>query len=383
VTAVDVDGFARLSHAYGPATDTAGHLAALLDGDESARSAAMEHLWSAVIHQGTPWTATPPAALAVAGFLADPRLSGEQWAELRANLVRFLAAVARACQQDEKARLNFWASPADRDVDAEVAALAAAGEDSEWDETLANAMYARAVLGCHEVIPTVLDASMSMLSDPDPRVRSAAAEASTACCRVLGRSPQSLADELSALVASAGPDERASLVLAIGELGTVTREYLTDPHPGVRACAALAPAMANDDAATTEILAGLADPAACDSWFTDQPPQLRFRIRFALVAAAVERVDEFERLLPAALAIAGVASKYTVDFDWGRLLLTAFKGGTPDADALSEPQRRYLAALVDNPDLWDPQNGNASLIFQRAGLPYDQQACRALLSNKA
>ena len=215
------------------------------------------------------------------------------------------------------------------------------------------------------------------------RVRSAAAEASTACCRVLGRSSHSLAEELSALAASAGPDERAGLVLAIGELGLMTREYLTDPHPGVRACAALAPAMATDDAATTEILAGLADPAACDGWFTDQPPQLRFRIRFALVAAAVERVDEFERLVPAALAIARVASKYTVDFDWGRLLLAAFKGGAPDADALSEPQRRYLAALVDNPDLWDPRHGNAYLIFNRAGLPYDRQACRALLSNRA
>ena len=88
----------------------------------------MEHLWSAVIHQGTRGTATPPAALAVASLFADPRLSGEQ-AELRANLLEFLAAVARACEQEEKARLDSWAYPADRDVDAEVAALAGAGED--------------------------------------------------------------------------------------------------------------------------------------------------------------------------------------------------------------------------------------------------------------
>ncbi|GGM57563.1 hypothetical protein GCM10007977_069010 [Dactylosporangium sucinum] len=28
---------------------------------------------------------------------------------------------------------------------------------------------------------------------------------------------------------------------------------------------------------------------------------------------------------------------------------------------------------------WDPTNGNASLSFREAGLPYDREACRALL----
>ena len=372
--------FASLFHVFGRATDTAGHLAALRDGDGGARDEAVKHLWSAVIHQGTPGTVTPPAAVAVAELLGDPRLSGSGLADLRRNLLRFLAAVAEAGRADEPAVITAMAYPTGRDVDAETAALEANGGELWDDMELADAMYARAVLGCREVLPVLLTAATSRLTDESPRVRAAAAYASTVCCRILDEPPESLGERLTTLAVSAGPDERAGLVLALGELGLAPREYLTDPHPGVRACAALAPALADDEAATAEIVTALTNPAACDDWFTDPPPQLRFRIRLELVAAAVERVDAFDRLLPAALAIARIATRYTVDHDWGPLLLAAFPGGTPVEAPLSEPQRRYLAALVDNPDLWDPRHGNASLIFGRAGLPYDRQACRRLLT---
>jgi hypothetical protein len=57
------------------ATDTPAYLRALVSGDTTAQQAALDHLWAAVIHQGTPWTVTPMAALVVAGLLADPALS--------------------------------------------------------------------------------------------------------------------------------------------------------------------------------------------------------------------------------------------------------------------------------------------------------------------
>jgi hypothetical protein len=182
--------------------------------------------------------------------------------------------------------------------------LVAAGDDEGlWeDKVLAEAMHARPVLGCIGVVPELLTAVTALLVDQDPSERSAAAHAATDCCLTLGEPPELLAERFTALAASAAPDERAALVLAMGELGLAPREYLADPHPGVRACAALAPALAPDDAATAEILAALADPAACDDWFTNPPPQLRFRIRFALVTAAIERVDGFDKLLPAAIA---------------------------------------------------------------------------------
>ena len=66
VTAPD---FARLFHAYGPAIDTPEHLAALTGDDEDAQVRAVRHLWSAVLHQGTPGTVTPVAVRAVVAAL--------------------------------------------------------------------------------------------------------------------------------------------------------------------------------------------------------------------------------------------------------------------------------------------------------------------------
>ena len=57
----------------------------------------MSHLWSAIIHQGTPWTATGPAALVVAGLLSDERI--DRGEPIRANLLSFLVSVAEAPEQ--------------------------------------------------------------------------------------------------------------------------------------------------------------------------------------------------------------------------------------------------------------------------------------------
>jgi hypothetical protein len=48
-------------HAYGPATDTPGHLRALESGDDEARRAAAFHFRSAIVHQSTIWPASPDA----------------------------------------------------------------------------------------------------------------------------------------------------------------------------------------------------------------------------------------------------------------------------------------------------------------------------------
>ena len=52
--ALETFDWSRLHHAYGPATDTPAHLRALVEGDPEARDKAMAHLWSAILHQGTP-----------------------------------------------------------------------------------------------------------------------------------------------------------------------------------------------------------------------------------------------------------------------------------------------------------------------------------------
>lgn len=390
--------WSHLYHAYGVATDTPRHLAALAAGDRRARAAALDHLFGAVIHQGTPWSATAPVALAVAELLAGTRLdraarhrragsegggAGEEARPTRAALLDFLALVGEAADYDvPEDDLVAAAYPAQRsaDVDRAVDAILA-GSDEPWgDETVVTALDARAVLDCRRIAPDLFGPVYAQLDHPDPRVRMSAGNALHALLRHPALEPQvrPVRALLLELAERAGPAERAACVLTIGQLGGRPQRFLADPHPGVRACAALAPGLAGNQAATREILTALQDPAAADSWFEVPLPQLEGKVRFALVDAALARVDDFTELLPAARAVARVASKYTVDRDWGPLLSAAFPAPAPEHDGLTEAQRSYLAALVANDELWDRRYGNPAYWFERVGLPYDREACARL-----
>jgi hypothetical protein len=96
------------------------------------------------------------------------------------------------------------------------------------------------------------------------------------------------------------------------------------------------------------------------------------RPRFALVNAAIRRAHSFADLAPAAVAVAKVTSKDCVDFDWGPLLAAGFPESTDFG--LSEDQRAFLRALVENDDLWDRQDGNSAKWLNAAGLPRDRRA---------
>jgi hypothetical protein len=396
--AADID-WSRLSHAYGAATETPAHLRALVSGDTVAQQAALDHLGAAVIHQGTPWTVTPVAALVVAGLLPDPALSrpvadsisaatGWPPLPLRAALLSFLAAVAEATRPDlAEDQLAATACPPGRTA-ATQAALDGLYADTQETEQQINelieALQNRVILDLRAAAPALLNAVTSCFTDGDPRVRVRAAHAASLLAALPQladrRAPLAVQFEAAAHLASQR-DEKAALVLALGTLGAAPRQFLTDPDVAVRTCAALAPALAQDTAATAQLLGALADPAALDTWFVDRPPQFWGRVRFTLLEAALKRVDGFEPLLPAAVAIAALASPYTADADWGPLLQAAFPdpGSPPRPPAvLTLAQRTYLQALVDNADLWETRISNAQWAFHRVGLPYDRNACRKL-----
>ncbi|MCB9697023.1 MAG: hypothetical protein H6738_09620 [Alphaproteobacteria bacterium] len=128
-----------LHDAYGPATDAPTHLRALLEGDASAQRAAVSYLDGALLHQGTPFTATPEAARFVGRHLADPRV-----APVRGELVGFLAGVVEAGGALTDEELAAMALP---DLDERLATL----EDPYEDVAVADALYARSVGGCREV----------------------------------------------------------------------------------------------------------------------------------------------------------------------------------------------------------------------------------------
>ncbi|BAL91080.1 hypothetical protein AMIS_58600 [Actinoplanes missouriensis 431] len=136
MTPIDAGRFAGLLHAYGQATDTPAHLDALAGGDPAALDAAVHHLWSAIIHQGTPWTATAPAALVVAALVGDSWMSGPARAGLRADLLGFLAEVAEAGMPFPE--LTDLEPPPGFDLDAVVAQAVAEDEDRAASDRLTS-----------------------------------------------------------------------------------------------------------------------------------------------------------------------------------------------------------------------------------------------------
>ncbi|GIH25908.1 hypothetical protein Aph01nite_42180 [Acrocarpospora phusangensis] len=380
--AADID-WSRLFHAYGPASDTPAHLRALTGPDDDARTGALDHLWSAVIHQGTPWTVTPPAALVVAELLTDPETMRPANDVLRAILLDFLGEVAEAALPDtpeDEIRAVAYPASGEDEIGPALDAILAENE-VDWDGDAVQAIMARVVLDLRAIAPTLLDHVTACLDDPDLRVRVDATGAAGTLALIPGVGADGLAARLEGTAARSGDHhERCAAMLTLGALGVAPRAFLADPHPAVRACAALAPALAADPAATREILAALRDPAEADSWLTIPLRLVPGRLRFALVAAAVERAESFEELLPAALAIAGMTSHWTVDVDWGPLLTAAFPAPVGEPPVLTPAQRAYLGALVANDEIWNPKMVNPISWFRAAGLPYEREACRRLIS---
>lgn len=383
---IDETDWGSLSHAYAPANDAPAQLRALVGDDTEARAAAMDYLWGAILHQGTPWTVTPTVALVVAGLLDDPALDatgqatvlGGSVRSFRAHLIDFLAGVLDAGRPDiGDDQLNSWlaSGPSDRRMDF----------NGEMDEATMNAMYATAIQGCREIAPVLIGSILTQLGSRDPSVRSsaAAAAANAAQLPVMSVQRDDIVTRLSAAAArpDVGVDERSTLVLAIGEMGGDTASFLEDRSQAVRCCAALAPSLSASPAAFQELMTALAHPAEIDDWFGERPPQFDMRPRFSFVRAVIERCETFDQIVDAAVAIARATSKYCVDSEWGPLLVAAFPSHDLEVD-LSPAQVSYLAAVVDNEDLWDPENGNAVKWFRKAELPRDRSECAAIVRAK-
>ncbi|MBE1495508.1 hypothetical protein H4696_002608 [Amycolatopsis lexingtonensis] len=320
-----------LTHAYGPATDTPGHLAALTSADVDAQNAALDHLDAAVLHQGFPESATAPATRVVARLLAEGRVSPR----VRVALVEFIGWVAEAT-------------------------VRSAG--STHFEGLVGPLR-QAITESYPVVAGFLD-------DADPALRRWAVLAAVSCVKT-----PAPADRRAALAArlrrwADDPSEdRAQWVRQLGELGADTEPYLADPDHDVRVCAALAPRAAADATATSVLIAALAD--AADHGVADAAPYTLSE----LIAVVLARVDDFALIAAPAGTIVRHADWTGFDTTWGPLLLAAFSTPYDEQAGLSATQRDVLAAAVANARLWDSRIGNSLLVFRKAGLPFDRTAC--------
>lgn len=361
VALIEDTDWETLEHAYGPATDTAVRLVELLDEDPEVRANALGQLDMSVLHQGSLYSATPPAALFVAAILGHPRtLTGHEsaypWDDrrrpFRAALLEWLGQMAESAAYEE---------PGD-------------GVEVEEDER-------DAIESCRAIRPAIYSAVAPYLDDPLPAVREAAVGAAVQLLQAPGLAGHrpSVARLLErSLATSDDRRERAAAVLTLGALEQDTVHLLRDRDPAVRACAALAPGCAQDAEATRVLLAALSDPATADSWFREPLPQFNGWFRFTLLEALIQRVATFEEALPAALAIARITSAFTVDREWGPLLVKAFPDGYVPGTELTGAQRSFLQALAENDNCWG-LIANPRSWFKRTGLPEERAEIQALL----
>jgi hypothetical protein len=327
--------------------------------DQSAITHALEHLEIAVLHQGHAYPATAPVVRVVAGYL-DEMAVGPR---VRNCLLEFLG----------------WAAEATFDI-----------ERSEYDRGLLPGLHEALVTTYHSVYAYV-DAE-----DPDLRTTATTAAVSYARCAPLRDQRPVLGGLLRRRIADG--EKRAWYVAKLTAIGARVTDYLDDPEFDVRVTAALAPEMADRADGTEILIAGLAHaaadtgpaganfpvPRAGDALldyansFIDPNPWRGYSLA-ELITALIGRVRDFERIAEPAAQPVRVASWTGADRTWGPLVRAAFQPAYRAGVALTRAQRLMLRALLDNPNLWAPNDGNATLVFKQAGLPRDRDQCRQIL----
>jgi hypothetical protein len=262
---LDAFDWSRLAHGRGQATDTPGHLRALLGDDARAFVAGYSHLWSETLRPDGAWSVTAPVALVATEFLDDPALWPDD-PSMRDAMLAYLHRVAVAGDLGEEAE-----------------ALRARGERVEE-------------LACYDAAPEILATVLPYLTAERWQQRACAAAALGRLARHPAAAAQrrALLEQLDEMAEHADrPYDRATIVFVIGDLGGTPRRWLDDPNAAVRGCAALAEALADDEAATRVLVQLARSPRAFRESLGDMapPPQFMVPPYLDLFAEALLRRD--------------------------------------------------------------------------------------------
>jgi hypothetical protein len=340
-----VSAWNRLVHAYGLATDTPPHL-------ETLDAAAFDHLYSAILHQGSIY----PATAAVVEHLCTrpwPPDRAPEVLEFVAHVYRSASAVPQHIDPLSPKRLQRLDQ-----------ALEHYDEDAFWaDEELANDVCVKGLLDVRALAPTAAAlAKRTLAAHTDPDRVAPALDLLVHSSLITGAKPEATLNRHAEIGSNF---VRQTAIFGLGELHLDTTPFLGDPELGVRVAAAL---MAPD----FEVLhAAALDPKALDAAFEPSPQYFEMWPRFYVIKALCELATSWEAIADAAFACLPLASLHTVEHDWGVFLKVAWPGDTS-----------YLRALVERKDLWDPVYGNAQGVFRDAGLPYDRKACARLVGRR-
>ncbi|MGW3114942.1 hypothetical protein [Streptomyces sp. NPDC001091] len=366
-----------LRHAYGSGEDIPASLCSLVDEDPEVRSEALAALDMGVLHQGSLYTVTAPAALFVAAILDHPVGLAEHeehfpWDDgpprsLRAALLAWLGQVAESAAHGEdpvRDRTDWqwepWHDEGRREHDPDERA---------------------ALHACREIRPTLYDAVEPFLSSPDTHVREVALGAAVpllSAPELADRVPRAAKLVRAQLGPAAGRRERASVARALGSWGTDTSDLLADSDPAVRVCAALRPAPADRPRALAVLLDALRDPRTTDGWFPEPLPGLDGWFRFTVLRAALALAETFEEVAPVTIAMVTADGTSVTEHERGPILLRAFAGGYDPTHPLTPAQRSLLRAFVNTDEATGGIAGNV-LWFRAAGLPENREGITALL----
>jgi hypothetical protein len=149
LSGIEAIDWSALEHAYGSATTTPAYLRALLSPDEAVRNEAVEHLWSAITHQGTVYSATAAATPFLLRILADDAAK-----PIRTALLSVLEVIAGGTSYHDVHAPFF---PADE------------RETSQWQAQAANELAD--VARCRQAAAAGLDLTLRYLAEPVPDVR--------------------------------------------------------------------------------------------------------------------------------------------------------------------------------------------------------------------
>jgi hypothetical protein len=349
---------------------------------DTAIETALEHLSSAIVHQGSLYPATGPVARIVAEIAAAPQRGLPPGA--RAALHDFLAEVGLAGQLRDVDAARRSAYPVDSWLlDDWLADYLAADDEQQvalWAERqeAGDLHLVRAAVTCYDLLPELYPAVTACLADPSALVRAAAAAAaaSIAAHPALAGVRAGLAAALTEAAGLAEPAERTAMVLAIGDVGGDPRDFLADRNPGVRIAAALAPVFDEDETATGLLIDALRDPVALDNAVRGVHTRFWGEPHYTVADTVCRRVSDFSRLLPAALAALALMYWRFPDPDVAPYLAAAFPDGWPGPRRATGAQRAYAGALAESSAFWHPRGGNRVVLLRSLALPEDRETWR-------
>jgi hypothetical protein len=171
-------------------------------------------------------------------------------------------------------------------------------------------------------------------------------------------------------------EERVYWVRQLAYLRENTEEFLADPDVHVRVAAALSPALVDNAVATAIIVDALSRAAKHG---VAKPDVYGLT---SLVWEAIVRIDDLSRIAaPAAMIARNESWTGFCDRDgsWGPLMRAFFRPPYSEGARLTPLQRDFLAALLENTQIWSSNLGNISLLFRDVGLPFDREACARLI----